>query len=117
MDFSETIVVYDLKLATDDRSDETFLLTSNLCPLGDCMLLPWGYIYVLNHVHPPGHMASVDMIFTNGINLNGGGAYLFTLCIFGNVKYKSVLNSYGFFFNMCMHQISTLMSQWLVRMV
>ena len=28
MDFSETIVVYDLKLATDDRSDKTFLLTS-----------------------------------------------------------------------------------------
>ena len=27
MDFSETIVVYDLKLATDDRSDKKFLLT------------------------------------------------------------------------------------------
>ena len=34
MDFSETIVVYDLKLATDDRSDKKFLLTSELCPLG-----------------------------------------------------------------------------------
>ena len=34
MDFSETIVVYDLKLATDDRSDKKFLLTSKLCPLG-----------------------------------------------------------------------------------
>ena len=33
MDFSETIVVYDLKLATDDRSDKKFLLTSKLCPL------------------------------------------------------------------------------------
>ena len=43
MDFSETIVVYDLKLATDDRSDNTFLLTSKLCPL------PRGYIHVLNH--------------------------------------------------------------------
>ena len=32
--FSETIVVYDLKLATDDRSDKKFLLTSKLCPLG-----------------------------------------------------------------------------------
>ena len=32
--FSETIVVYDLKLATDDRSDMKFLLTSKLCPLG-----------------------------------------------------------------------------------
>ena len=36
MDFSETIVVYDLKPATDDRSDKKFLLTSKLCPLG-CM--------------------------------------------------------------------------------
>ena len=32
MDFSETIVVYDLKLATDDQSDKKFLLTSKLCP-------------------------------------------------------------------------------------
>ena len=34
MDFSETIVVYDSKLATDDRSDKKFLLTSKFCPLG-----------------------------------------------------------------------------------
>ena len=34
MDFSETIVVYDLKLATDDRSDKKFLLTSKLSPGG-----------------------------------------------------------------------------------
>ena len=34
MDFSETIVIYDLKLATDDRSDKTFLLTSKLFPGG-----------------------------------------------------------------------------------
>ena len=34
MDFSETIVVYALKLATDDRSDKKFVLTSKLCPLG-----------------------------------------------------------------------------------
>ena len=33
MDFLEIIVVYDLKLATDDRSDKKFLLTSKLCPL------------------------------------------------------------------------------------
>ena len=33
MDVSETIVVYDLKLATDDRSGKKFLLTSKLCPL------------------------------------------------------------------------------------
>ena len=49
MDFSETVVVYSLKLATDDRSDKKFLLTSNLCPLGAVCPLPRGYIYVLNH--------------------------------------------------------------------
>ena len=47
--FSETIVVYDLKLATDDRSDEKFLLTSKLCPLGAVCPLSRGYIHVLNH--------------------------------------------------------------------
>ena len=49
MDCSETIVVYDLKLATDDRSDKKFSLTSKLCPLGTVCLLPQGYIHVLNH--------------------------------------------------------------------
>ena len=49
MDFSETIVVYDLKLATDDRNDKKFLLTSKLCPLVTECPLPWGYIHVLNH--------------------------------------------------------------------
>ena len=49
MDFSETIAVYDLKLATDDRSDKKFLLPSKLCPLGDVCPLLWGYIHVLNH--------------------------------------------------------------------
>ena len=34
MDFSETVVIYDLKLATDDGSDKKFLLTSKLCHLG-----------------------------------------------------------------------------------
>ena len=48
MDFSETIVVYDLKLASDDCSDKTFLLTSKLCPLGAVCPLPQGYIHVLN---------------------------------------------------------------------
>ena len=33
MDFSETIVVFDLKLSTDDWSDKKFLLTSKFCPL------------------------------------------------------------------------------------
>ena len=45
VDFSETIVVYDLQLATDDRSDKKFLLTSKLCPV--CPL-PRDYIHVLN---------------------------------------------------------------------
>ena len=49
MDFSENIVVYDLKLATDDQSDKKFLLSSILCPLGDVCPLPRGYIHVLNH--------------------------------------------------------------------
>ena len=46
MDFLETIIVYDLKLATDDRSDKKFLLTSKLCPLGVGFPLPRGYIHV-----------------------------------------------------------------------
>ena len=45
IDFSETIVVYDLKLATDDPSDKKFLLTSKLCPLGTVCPLPRGYIH------------------------------------------------------------------------
>ena len=49
MDFSETIVVHDLKLATDGQNDKTFLLTSKLCPLGAACPLPRGYIHVLNH--------------------------------------------------------------------
>ena len=49
MNFSETIVVLDLQLATADRSDKKFLLTSKLCPLGAVCPLPRGYIHVLNH--------------------------------------------------------------------
>ena len=49
IDFSETIVVYDLKLATDDRREKKFLLTSKLCPLGAVCPLPWDYIHVLKH--------------------------------------------------------------------
>ena len=41
--------VYDLKLATDDRSDKMVLLTSKLYPLGAVCPMPWGYIHVLNH--------------------------------------------------------------------
>ena len=49
MDFSEIIVVYDLKLATDDQSDKKFLLISKLCLIGAVCPLPWEYIHVLNH--------------------------------------------------------------------
>ena len=49
MNFSETIVVYDLRLATDDRSDKKFLLTSKPCPLGTLCPLPRGNIHVVNH--------------------------------------------------------------------
>ena len=45
MDFSETIVVYDLKLATDDWNNKKFLLTSKLCPLGAVCPCP-GAIYM-----------------------------------------------------------------------
>ena len=34
MDFSETIVFYDLNLASDDRNDKKFLLTSKSVPWG-----------------------------------------------------------------------------------
>ena len=47
--FSETIVVYDLKLVIDDQSDKKFLLTSKLCPQRAVCPLPRGYIHVLNH--------------------------------------------------------------------
>ena len=46
IDFSETIVVYDLKLGTGDRSGKKFLLTSKLCLLGAVCPLPRGYIHV-----------------------------------------------------------------------
>ena len=46
MDFSETIVVHYLKLATNDKK---FLLTSKLCLLGAVCPLRWGNIRVLNH--------------------------------------------------------------------
>ena len=49
MDVSETIVVYDLKLATDDRSDKKFLVTIKVCSLGAVCSLLRGYIHVLNH--------------------------------------------------------------------
>ena len=49
MDFSETVVVYDLKLATDDWSNKKFLLTSELCLLGAVCPLLRSYIHVLNH--------------------------------------------------------------------
>ena len=45
MDFSETIVIYDLKLATEDRSDKKFMLTSECVPLGLYASCP-GAIYM-----------------------------------------------------------------------
>ena len=45
VDFSDPIVVYDLKLATDDRRDKKFLLTSKLCPLVAVCSFP-GAIYM-----------------------------------------------------------------------
>ena len=45
MEFSKNIVLYDLKLATDDQSDKKFLLTSKFCPLGAVCPLPRGYIH------------------------------------------------------------------------
>ena len=50
IDISETVVVYDSKLATDDRSDKKFLSTSKFCPLWVVCPLPEGYIHVLTHV-------------------------------------------------------------------
>ena len=49
MDFSRNIVIYDMKLVTDDRSDKKFLLISKLCPLGTVCPLPQGCIHALNH--------------------------------------------------------------------
>ena len=49
MDFSETIVVCDLKQATDGRSDKKYLLASKFRPLGSVCPLPLSYIHVLNH--------------------------------------------------------------------
>ena len=48
MDFSETNVIYDLKLATDDRSNKKPVDIKTLSP-GGCIALPRGYIHVLNH--------------------------------------------------------------------
>ena len=45
MDFSETIVVYDLKLATYDRSDKKFCWHQNFVPLGLYAPFP-GAIYM-----------------------------------------------------------------------
>ena len=47
--FSETIVVSDLKLATDDWNDKKFLLTSKRCPMGAVSPLPRDYIHVFSH--------------------------------------------------------------------
>ena len=45
MDFSETIVVYNLKLAADDRSDKKFLLTKLYRGGGGGAVCPWPGLY------------------------------------------------------------------------
>ena len=46
VDFSETIVFFDLSLATYDQSDKKFLLTSKLVPWGPNAPCPWAiYMY------------------------------------------------------------------------
>ena len=45
MDFSETTVIFDLKLSKDDLNDKKFLLTSKLLPLGLTAPCP-GAIYM-----------------------------------------------------------------------
>ena len=47
--FQKLLSSYDLKLATDDRSDKKFQLISKLCSLGAVYPLPRGYIHVLSH--------------------------------------------------------------------
>ena len=49
MNFSETIVVYDLRLATDNRSDKKFVLTSKPSPLGAFCSLLRGNMHALNN--------------------------------------------------------------------
>ena len=44
LDFSESIIVYDLKLEAYDQSDKKFPLTTKLCLLGVVCPLPRGYI-------------------------------------------------------------------------
>ena len=47
--FSETVVVYVLKITRDDRRDKKFLLKSKLCPLWAVCPLPRDYLYALIH--------------------------------------------------------------------
>ena len=51
MDFSETIVFYDLKLATDNQWQEVSVYIKTLSPGTVTYIcpLPQGYIHVLNH--------------------------------------------------------------------
>ena len=87
MDFSETIVVYDLKLATDDRSDKKFMLTSKLCALGGACPLPRGYIHVLNHEKNCIKSDFKDIVFETTTNDRSDKKFLLTskLCPLGAV--------------------------------
>ena len=66
MDFLETIVVFDLKLATDDQSNKKFPLTTKPCPLGAVCPQPRDYIHVLNHetFSPGGCMPPAPGLYT-----------------------------------------------------
>ena len=87
MDVSETIVVYDLKLATNDRSDKKFLLTSKLCPLGAVCPLPRGYMHVLNHEKKCIKSEFKDICFKHATNERSDTTFLLTskLCLLGAV--------------------------------
>ena len=78
MDFSETIVVYDLKLATDDLSEKKFLFTSKLCPLGAVCSLPRGYIHVLNQEKNCIKSDFKEIFFKHVANDKSGKRFLLT---------------------------------------
>ena len=77
MDFSETIVVYNLKLATDDQSDKKFLLTSKFSPL-DCLPLTCGYIQLLNHEKMCINSEIEEILFKVATNDHGEEAFRLT---------------------------------------
>ena len=49
--------------------------------------------YQQQNMHLAVHMESADLVLINAIHLNGGGAFLLTLCIFGIVGSNSYVFS------------------------